>query len=187
MPDELKITNLLGAGVLGNSLCSLRHCVLGEFSGKEKSDGGLHLPRGDGGALVVMSKARGFGGDSLEDVVDEAVHDAHGLAGDTSVGMDLLQHLVDVDCVGFLPPALLLLISLGDVLLGLTGLLGGFSTSFGWHDAAESRDDISMSKFPPMRPLYMRGKEYPSAALADRRTNGKRSRLARRRASNTYI
>ena len=36
---------------------------------------------------------------TLEDIVDERIHDAHSLAGDTSVGMDLLQDLVDVDGV----------------------------------------------------------------------------------------
>ena len=41
--------------------------------------------------------------------------------------MDLLEHLVDVDAVGFLPPALLLLVALGDGFLGLTGLFGSLS------------------------------------------------------------
>ena len=49
--------------------------------------------------------------------------------------MDLLQHLVDVDAVGLLPPALLLLVALGDRLLGLAGLLSSFSGSLGWHVA----------------------------------------------------
>ena len=31
-----------------------------------------------------MGEAGSFGGDALEDVVDERVHDAHGLAGDTN-------------------------------------------------------------------------------------------------------
>ena len=57
-----------------------------------------------------MGKAGSFGGDALEDVVDERVHDAHGFAGDTSVRVNLLQHLVDVDSVAFLSlsPSLLL-------------------------------------------------------------------------------
>ena len=56
--------------------------------------------------------------------------------GDTSVRVDLLEHLVDVDAVGFLPLALLLLVALGDGLLGLAGLLGGFTGGFGWHICA---------------------------------------------------
>ena len=49
-----------------------------------------------------MGKAGGFGGDALENVVDERVHDAHGFAGDTSVRVNLLQHFVDVDRVALL-------------------------------------------------------------------------------------
>lgn len=120
--------SLLGAGVLGHSLGSLGDGVLGQLSGQEEPDGGLDFPGGDGGPLVVVGQTGGLGGDPLEDVVDEGVHDAHGLGGDTGVGVDLLQHLVDVDGVGLLPFLVpLLLVSLGDGLLGLAGLLGGLS------------------------------------------------------------
>ena len=107
--------------------------MFGQFTGQQKPDGGLDLPGGDGGPLVVVSKTGSLSSDTFEDIVDERVHDAHGLGGDTSIGMDLFQHLVDVDGVGFLPFAVLFLISLGDVLLGLSGLLGGFSRNFGRH------------------------------------------------------
>ncbi|KAF2898115.1 hypothetical protein ILUMI_08057 [Ignelater luminosus] len=59
-----------------------------------------------------MGEAGRFDGDALEDIVHEAVHDRHGLAGNAGVQMDLFQHLVDVDGVAFL-----LLIALRDVLL----------------------------------------------------------------------
>lgn len=124
---------LLGGGVLGHGLGALRHGVLGKFTGEEQADSRLDLPRGDGGALVVVRKAAGLGGDALENVVHERVHDGHGLAGDSGVGVDLLEHLVDVDAVGFLPALLLLLVALGDVLLGLAGLLGGLSSGFRSH------------------------------------------------------
>ena len=126
---------LLGAGVLGDSLGALRDGVLGELTREEEPDSGLDLAGGDGGPLVVVSESAGLGGDSLEQVVDERVHDGHGLGGDTSVRVDLLQHLVDVDGVRFLPPPGLFLV-LRDVLLGLTGLLCGFSGSFGRHPGA---------------------------------------------------
>ena len=127
--------NLLGAGVLGDGLGSLRDGVLGQLSGQEETDGGLDLARGDGGPLVVVSQFAGLGSDSLKEIVDERVHDAHGLGGDTSVGVDLLQHLVDVDGVGLLPLVpLLLLVALDDGLGGLAGLLGSFSRNFGRHD-----------------------------------------------------
>ena len=40
---------LLGAGVLGDSLGSLRDGVLGQLSGQDQTDGGLDFPAGDGG------------------------------------------------------------------------------------------------------------------------------------------
>jgi len=108
--------------------------VLGQFSGQKEPDSGLDLPGGDGGPLVVVGQTGSLSSDTLEDIVDEGVHDAHGLGGDTGVGVDLLQHLVDVDSVGFLPFAVLLLVSLGDVLLGLASLLGGLSGNLRGHD-----------------------------------------------------
>ncbi len=125
---------LLGGGVLGDGLGAFRDGVLGQLSGEEETDGGLDLSGGDGGPLVVVGQTGSLGSDALEDVVDEGVHDAHGLGADAGVGVDLLQHLVDVDCVGLLSLAVLLLVtSLGDGLLGLSGLLGGFSSGLGWH------------------------------------------------------
>ena len=69
-----------------------------------------------------MCQLASLSSNSLEEVVDEGVHDGHGLGGHSGVGVHLLQHLVDVDGVGFLPLLLALLIALGDVLLGLAGL-----------------------------------------------------------------
>ena len=132
--SQVGSTSLLGAGVLGDGLGSLRDGVLGQLSGKEEPHGGLDLPGGDGGPLVVVGQTGGLGSDPLEDVVDEGVHDAHGLGGDAGVGVHLLQDLVDVDGVGFLPLlVLLLLIALGDGFLGLARLLGGLSGGFGRH------------------------------------------------------
>ena len=54
--------------------------MLGQFTGQQESDGGLDLTAGDGGLLVVVGQAGSLSGDSLEDVVDEAVHDGHGAA-----------------------------------------------------------------------------------------------------------
>ena len=88
--------------------------MLGQFTGEQKPDGGLNLPAGDGGTLVVVGKAGSLSGNALKNVIHERIHDGHGLGGDTGVRVDLLQHLVDVDAVALLPPALLLLITLGD-------------------------------------------------------------------------
>ena len=63
----------------------------GELSGEDESDGGLDLTAGEGLSLVVSDESGGFTGDSLEDIVDEGVHDAHGLLGDTGLGVDLFN------------------------------------------------------------------------------------------------
>ena len=119
---------LLGAGVLGDGLGALRDGVLSQLSGEEEPHRSLDLPGGDGGPLVVVSQTGSLSSDSAEDIVDKRVHDAHGLAGDTGVGVDLLQNLVDVDGIGLLPLSLaLLLVSLGNGLLGLAGFLGSLS------------------------------------------------------------
>ncbi|OXU20367.1 hypothetical protein TSAR_005880 [Trichomalopsis sarcophagae] len=130
----------LGINILSISISpTFRFCkavrnVLGQLTGEQKPDGSLDLPGGDGGPLVVVSQTRGLSSYTLEDVVDEAVHDAHGLARHTSVGVDLLQHLVDVDGVAFLPPLLvLLLVTLRNVLDGLAGLLDCLAACFRCH------------------------------------------------------
>ena len=136
--------SLLGAGVLGHGLGALRHGVLGQLTGEEQTDCGLDLPGGDGAATVVVGQTASLGGDVLEDVVHERVHDRHGLAGDTGVGVHLLQHFVDVDGVRLPPPPLLLLVSgaLGLCLRG--GLFGSLGCWLGWHDvyAVDSRRSV---------------------------------------------
>ena len=125
---------LLGAGILGDSLGAFAHGVFGELARKEKPDSGLDLPRGDGRLLVVLGKARGFGGDALEDIVHEAIHYTHGLAGDAGVRMDLFQDLVDVDAIRLLPllSATFLVIAFG-VGLGRLGNLHSLSTTLRRH------------------------------------------------------
>ena len=107
--------------------------MLSQLSGEKEAHCCLDLPTGDGGSLVVMGQTRGFRSNPVKDVVDEAVHDGHGLTAHTSVGMHLLQDLVDVDGVGLLPPAFPLLVTFGNVLLSLSGLFGGFTTGLGRH------------------------------------------------------
>ena len=76
---SLKAVYLLGGCVLGDSLGTFADSVLGKLTGQQKSDCGLDLPRCDGRSFVVVSKSAGLGADSLEDIVDERVHDRHGL------------------------------------------------------------------------------------------------------------
>ena len=74
-----------------------------------------------------MGELAGFSSISLEEVINEGVHDAHGLRGDTGIGVDLFQDLVDIDGIGLLALMAFLLSVLGDSLGGLSGFLGGFS------------------------------------------------------------
>ena len=125
---------LLGRRVLGDGFRSFRHGVLGQFTGQQQAHCSLDFPTRDCRALVVVSQAARFGSDSLKDVVDEAVHDAHGFAGDASVGVNLLQDFVDVDGVALLPPPFLLLVT-RTLRLGLgSGLFRSFTCSFGCHN-----------------------------------------------------
>ena len=96
--------------------------MLGQLSGQQEPDGGLDLPGGDGGPLVVVGELAGLSGDPLEQVVDERVHDAHGLGGDTGVGVHLLQHLVDVRAVRLALPHLVLFGPLGVPYLSVVGV-----------------------------------------------------------------
>ena len=123
--DWLKGVRLqLTWSLLGDSLGSLGDGVLGQLTGEEEPDSSLDLPGGDGGPLVVVGKLGGLSSDPCEQVVDKGAHDAHGLGGDTSVWVHLLQDLVDVDGIGFLPfLAPLLLIALDDS-------FGGLASSF---------------------------------------------------------
>ena len=93
--------------------------MLGQLTREQQTDSGLDFPAGDGRLLVVVSQAAGLGSNALEDVVDERVHDAHGLAGYTSVRVHLLEDLVDVDGVRLATAAMapLLFSSISDGLL----------------------------------------------------------------------
>ena len=51
---------------------------------------------------MALTRAALLGGGVLGDVVEEGVHDDHGLGGDTGVVVNLLQDLVDVDGEGLL-------------------------------------------------------------------------------------
>ena len=83
--------------------------------------------------LVVVGKAGSFGGNALEDVVDKRVHVVHGFAGDTSVRMNLLQYLVDVDSVAFLSLSPPLLLSIRWSLSLSSSLLAFLSCNFRCH------------------------------------------------------
>ena len=107
--------------------------MFGQFSGEEQTDSGLDLSGGDGASSVVVGQPAGLSGNALKDVIHEGVHDRHGLAGYTSVRVDLLEDLVDVDGVGFPPPPLPLLVSGTGGLCLAGGLLCSLGCSLWWH------------------------------------------------------
>ena len=112
--------NLVGRE-LGHGLGSLGNGVLGELTRKSKSDSGLNLSAGQGLLLVVSGEFTGLGAYTLEDIIDERVHDRHTALGDTGLRVNLLQHTVDVRGVGLLA----LSTTGGGALLGaLSGFLG---------------------------------------------------------------
>ena len=117
----------LRARELGNRLGPFRNSVFRQLSRQDESHGRLNLPGSDRGLLVVPRELGRLAGELLEDVVDETVHDPHRFARDPDVGVDLLQHLEDVDLVRLdaLLRTLLLLVS-GDGGGILRKLLTGF-------------------------------------------------------------
>ena len=93
--------------------------MLGQFPREVQPHSSLNFTAGYRVLFVVVSKAGGLDGDSLKDVVNEGVHDAHSLTGDASVGVNLLQDLVDIDGVALLARlSSLLSISTGRLGLG---------------------------------------------------------------------
>lgn len=107
--------------------------MLGQLAGQKETDGRLDFAARDGRAAVVVSQTARLCGDAFEDVVDERVHDRHGLRRNAGVRVDLLQHLVDVDGVRLTSSPLSLLLS-GPGRFGLRrGLLGSLRRWFRRH------------------------------------------------------
>ena len=79
LPQKGPVFKHFLAGIFGNGLGTLANGVLGQFSGKEQPYGGLDFPGSDSGPLVIVGKARGFTGNSFENIVNERIHDGHGL------------------------------------------------------------------------------------------------------------
>ena len=90
----------LCTGEFGDCLCPFRNSMLGKFTWKDKTHSCLYLPACDGGLLIVSCKSSSFLGKLLKYIVDEGIHDTHGLGRDTCVRVHLLEHLEDVDLVG---------------------------------------------------------------------------------------
>ncbi len=72
----------------------------GKFPRKDKFNSRLDFPRGESPSLVEPDKFGALSGDPIESIVNEGVHDVHGLLGDTDVRVHLLEDFVDVDGEG---------------------------------------------------------------------------------------
>ena len=57
----------------------------------------MNLAGRQSSSLVEPHEFGSLSGDSVEGVVDERVHDVHGLLGNADVGVDLFEDFVDVD------------------------------------------------------------------------------------------
>ena len=75
----LNIFGRLTGCELSDSLGALRHSMLGKLSRQDEPDSSLDLTGCDCWLLVIASQLGGFGGDFVEDIVDEGVQDRHGL------------------------------------------------------------------------------------------------------------
>ena len=71
-----------------------------KFSGKDELDGRLNFTGRESSSLVESDELGSLSCDSVEGVVDEGVHDVHGLLGNSDVGVHLLEDFVDVDREG---------------------------------------------------------------------------------------
>ena len=71
--------------------------MLGKLTWEEKSDSGLDFTGRQGLLLVVSNKLDGLLSNSVKDIINERVHDTHGLLADTSIRVNLLKNLEDVD------------------------------------------------------------------------------------------
>ena len=99
--------------------------MLGKLTGKRQTNSSLDFSGRQGLLLVVSRKTDGLSGKTIERVSNERVHDGHGSARDTGIGVNLLQHLVDVGSVGLNTSLSSLLIS------SLLGGLCGFARGLG--------------------------------------------------------
>ena len=128
--------------------------MLGQLSRQKKTDSCLDLSAGDGRPSVVVSQTGSFSSDALKNIIHKAVHDIHGFAGNSSIRVDLLQDLVDVDRVGFPPPPAAFLVPSS---LGL-GLGGGFLGSLGSCCFGRHRDSTSLTWVNRVQPTVAMNK-----------------------------
>ena len=92
---------------LGHGLGAFGDGMLGKLTGKDKTDGRLHIAAGHGGVAVEAAQFGGFRRNLLERISDEVVDDRNSLLGDAGLRVYLLHDLEDVAVEGSLSLAAL--------------------------------------------------------------------------------
>ena len=124
--------------------------MLGQLAGQEQTNGRLNFSARDRRFLVVVRQAARFDGNSLENVVDERVHDAHRFRADSRVGMDLLEDFVDVDGEGFLAMATTLLVRRCDLVRFAAGFLFAFLACYAFRGSHFNRYWSFLTRYRPV-------------------------------------
>ena len=86
--------------VFGDGLGSFWNSVSGEFPREDKLNSGLDFSGWESSSFVESNELWTFGGNSVEDIVNEGVHDVHGFLWDSDIWVHLLEDLVDIDGEG---------------------------------------------------------------------------------------
>ena len=111
--------------ILRDGLRSLWYTMYRKFSFNNEPTCSLNLSWAYGSLLVVSGELGSLYRNSVEDIVHERVQDGDTSLGDTSLWVNLLQHLVDVGRVG--------LNSLLDVATSLLGGIEWFLSGHLWY------------------------------------------------------
>mmetsp|Transcript_10380 Transcript_10380/g.31956 ORF Transcript_10380/g.31956 Transcript_10380/m.31956 type:complete len:250 (+) Transcript_10380:153-902(+) len=87
------------ATAFGDGLCALRNSVLCQLAGQLETNSSLDLTTADGELLRGLHESACLRDDAAQQHNDVVIGNAHRLLGEASVGMHLLQNLVDVGLV----------------------------------------------------------------------------------------
>lgn len=79
-----------------DSFCAFGNCMFCQLPGKNKADSRLDFARSQCAFLVISNESAGVIYDSVECVLNQRVHDAHGPLADSHLGVYLLQNPHDV-------------------------------------------------------------------------------------------
>ena len=96
--------------VFGDSFCSFRDGMSGQFSWKEQLDCCLDFSWTECSSLVKSNQFASFKGNSIEDIIDEWVHNVHSFSWNTNFWVYLSQDLVNIKSKSLLSSSCLFLI-----------------------------------------------------------------------------